>query len=891
MTNIKTLICFSLLSFLPVTAFAQTFVVKSDNAQFVDAINGTSVISAVPRGTRIYGLERKDRWVKAVDPKTKTVGWVSRDRHLSLASISDEKKKRGDQIIENEPAILKYGINSRVTKNQLREALDFAKEIRSLYGDLHPITRAAHLTAATVSDRAKAYSTSGELYETILEMTINLYGNKAEKTGDAYTDLAFLYFEQREFSKSARSAKAAFNIYEPILGSDHPRSAQCFILVAHTMYMHEEYKDALRFYSIVEDSYSKGFGEFDLKTLGVKDYIASCYEELDLKVAIALYTELLQRLHDEEAIKVNGEANRDVIKSYEAKTLLKLKYLKLDSGNQEEIDSLNQLIAHAKSNFPDIMDSIETIEGDLVLRLENEGRLGTEVALKRYDSIIKSLRIELRRDLWNIAPLKQNEFLSNKAGWDFFNAIVFAIDNKESQEVCQKSIQWLINGKGIVQETQAMQAGAVNDLSKRETFVNRPYVKLTEITKVLPENGVYVDIIRYIEENEADEKYAAWILDKKGKTTIVQLGILDEIDESVIALKKAILDTAKKANTDEMGAFNAVQPLLKDATEKIWEPIRSKFGDATTVILSPDQTLWLLPWSAMLNPDGKYAIEKYQIQLELSGRDLVRKSGKTPESGPVVFADPDFGPAKKKPRDKSNQRGGLALGSFEQLEYSAKEASLIDRWIKQFDQLPKVYTGKDAVESKFKNLHSPSILVMSTHGYYLDQYGNISLAGIKRRGRRMNAAGRLELKKAPLLKCGLVLTNGNLHTSIADLENDGVLTGLEIAQTDLEHSKLAVLSACQTGVGTLEPTAGVIGMRSAFHAAGVQCVVTTLWPIADEQTVDVTSGFFRTLAKSKNVRRSLQLAQKEQIEKRRQKNGAAHPYFWAAFNVSGDTNF
>ena len=136
-----------------------------------------------------------------------------------------------------------------------------------------------------------------------------------------------------------------------------------------------------------------------------------------------------------------------------------------------------------------------------------------------------------------------------------------------------------------------------------------------------------------------------------------------------------------------------------------------------------------------------------------------------------------------------------------------------------------------------------------------------------------------------------MLTNGNLHTSIADLENDGVLTGLEIAQTDLEHSKLAVLSACQTGVGTLEPTAGVIGMRSAFHAAGVQCVVTTLWPIADEQTVDVTSGFFRTLAESKNVRRSLQLAQKEQIEKRRQKNGAAHPYFWAAFNVSGDTNF
>ena len=87
MTNIKTLICFSLLSFLPVTAFAQTFVVKSDNAQFVDAINGTSVISAVPRGTRIYGLERKDRWVKAVDPKTKTVGWIWERSAFSLQAL------------------------------------------------------------------------------------------------------------------------------------------------------------------------------------------------------------------------------------------------------------------------------------------------------------------------------------------------------------------------------------------------------------------------------------------------------------------------------------------------------------------------------------------------------------------------------------------------------------------------------------------------------------------------------------------------------------------------------------------------------------------------------------------------------------------------------------
>lgn len=134
-----------------------------------------------------------------------------------------------------------------------------------------------------------------------------------------------------------------------------------------------------------------------------------------------------------------------------------------------------------------------------------------------------------------------------------------------------------------------------------------------------------------------------------------------------------------------------------------------------------------------------------------------------------------------------------------------------------------------------------------------------------------------------------MLANANSHTSIEAFGNDGVLTGVEIASTNLCGTKLAVLTACETGVGTLDATSGAIGLRSAFHEAGTQCVVSSLWMVPDLATAELEESFFNHLAASRDVELSLQTAQKQAIALRRKEHGAAHPYYWAAFNVSGHT--
>jgi CHAT domain-containing protein len=308
-----------------------------------------------------------------------------------------------------------------------------------------------------------------------------------------------------------------------------------------------------------------------------------------------------------------------------------------------------------------------------------------------------------------------------------------------------------------------------------------------------------------------------------------------------------------------------------------------------------------------VDADHHYAVEKHLIHLAVSGRDLLAPKPTVATTKPVIFADPAYdlapGQALAKARElgrvptatrgaqaqRSMRLSDFRRRSFEPLDGTRAEAKAVAPLMKAYTGAePEVFLGPAASETVFKALHGPRVLVLSTHGFTLvgpepAAAGPSVPPGTAPRGDDP-AAGPAN----PLLRCGLALAGCNSAQDASnDNPDDGVLTGLEVVGSDLRGTELVVLSACETGLGEVRAGEGVAGLRQVFQLAGAGTVVASLWNVPDLESSQLMSAFFQGLARRRVPASALREAQLALIADRRAQHKAAHPYYWAAFGLTG----
>ena len=142
----------------------------------------------------------------------------------------------------------------------------------------------------------------------------------------------------------------------------------------------------------------------------------------------------------------------------------------------------------------------------------------------------------------------------------------------------------------------------------------------------------------------------------------------------------------------------------------------------------------------------------------------------------------------------------------------------------------------------------------------------------------------------PLLSSGIVLAGANNPES--NPLDDGYLTSLEITNLNLQGTNLVVISACVSGQGFRFSGEGVYGLKRAIAVAGAKSNILALWEVDDAATSVFMTNFYQRLKNGETKYDALKNTQKDFknsiIKNPDKKDDWSHPYYWAAFVLSGD---
>jgi CHAT domain-containing protein len=526
----------------------------------------------------------------------------------------------------------------------------------------------------------------------------------------------------------------------------------------------------------------------------------------------------------------------------------------------------------------------------------------------RFNFILSNSSLFFERSIFSQELLFNHWLLLN--GWiTNYDALIYQMFQNSSDEQIRNLI---MNHKMSIQRRVDIEDSLDRDLVNYEKEINelnevirkfeiqisselKKYRGVSEIvdfdllSKTVDRDEVYIDIVRFMKftPSAADSLYyMAFVVsgDDEKLPRMISLGSGYEFDEIVFPYLNGQVTDSTAAIMD-----GQVYKLL-------WKPLEEHLAGKTKIYLSPGGIYHSINPETIYHAEtGKYLFEEKEIHLVNSGRSFVVQriydNRDYTDRTALIMGAPNFDLSYGADSTLLEDNVSFTYQTMRDLSLDGNrraaplpatrsEVEGINKTLTSTAWNTQLLTGNDAMESNLKQMDSPRILHIATHGYFLED-----IKPENDNGMRMMGMDAQRVAENPMLRSGLLLAGCNKtladNTQLTGADN-GILTAYEAGLLDLSNTELVVLSACETGKGEILNGEGVQGLRKAMTDAGAEHILMSLWKVDDKVTSEYMQTFYGHYAQGKSIRESYNLTRNEIKQKYPQ------PYYWGAFVLVGE---
>jgi CHAT domain-containing protein/Tfp pilus assembly protein PilF len=774
-------------------------------------------------------------------------------------------------------------------------------------GPDHPTVADNLNNLALLTKTQGGYAEAESLYQRALSIDEKALGPDHPTVATELNNLAELYSDMARYSEAEPLYQRSLHIREGLLGPDHPDFASSLSNLA-TLYRDQgKFPEAQTLFERAQFIYEKALGpDHPLVASALNNLASVDSDQGKYRDAEPLYQRALR-------IQERAFGPDDPIL---ATQLANLANLDVSMGRPLEADSLYQrvfdnIFAQFQSNFSYMtekqrLEFLGTIGFDFPAYFSFVHRFrekDPELVGSMYDlllwekGLIAGSIADMRRQVEASGDPEALKLLGQLSGK---RTQIAALLNAKPPDLdlWRKQIDQLKTEANDIEQALVARSSAFAARRKLERSTWQ------DVRDALKPGDAAVEFVRF---NFYDKKwtgtsyYVALVVtrDTKDQPEYIFLGDDKQIEGAGILSFQHTLQTR--------GFIQQPEAMLpgKQAYDLIWEPLEKVLAGTKRVYFSPDGALNEIPLGIIPAPDGKLQMEKYDLRLVSSTRDLLRTTPPHVAATALLVGDPVFDLSEEQQRAAieklalPQQQAPMLVAAFSpngssrdlgsgstlpRLPATGAEVAAIATLMQSHNWKTSVYMNQLALKTVVEQASGPRVVHLATHGFFLpDQQ-------IK-----ADAAGQDESQPSgledPMLRSGLFFAGADRtlagKPSAEGLDN-GVLTALEAGNLNLRGTELVVLSACNTGQGDVKNGEGVFGLRRALEEAGTQSILMSLWSVPDKETLELMKRFYTKWLAGMEIHEALKRAQLEMREGvKKSHDGNDLPYYWGAFVLVG----